>query len=146
MKGQLDLSPFPNLEKVSFYYNVRFNILESIDLSKNEKLSRIVVDGQSQNFLENNSFTLLVKEVQLGRIILLYQKINEYGSAYIKTTNYLRKQTIIPYFLVEDRKLGQLEAEIANLKKSLAQKDQTIAQKDRTIADLNRKAQQTPTL
>ncbi|CAG8816291.1 357_t:CDS:2, partial [Racocetra persica] len=101
----------------------------SIDLSQNEKLSRIVIDGRNnERFFEDNSFTLLIKEIQLNG------------------TNYLKDQAIIPYFLVEDKKIDQLEAEVASLKQSLAQKDETIAQNDRTIVDLNKKIQQTPTL
>ncbi|CAG8496794.1 5789_t:CDS:1 [Cetraspora pellucida] len=150
LNGELDLGIFPNLRKITFPQNVRFNILESIDISKNEKLSRIVISGQNQNFLENNSFILLAKEIQLNRIIVSYYVLKQNPSAWEKTENYLRKQTIIPYMAVEDKKVGQLEAEVANLKQSLAQKDQTIsqknqaiAQKDQTIADLNTK---TPTL
>ncbi|CAG8775762.1 19096_t:CDS:1, partial [Racocetra fulgida] len=115
LNGELDLAPFPNLRKITFQQNVRFNILESIDLSKNEKLSRIVISGQNDNFFENNSFTLLIKEIQLSRIILACE-IKDYRGTqwvWIKTTNYLRDQAIIPYFLVEDRKIEQLEAEVA---------------------------------
>ncbi|CAG8577453.1 10122_t:CDS:1, partial [Racocetra persica] len=147
LNGELDLGSFPNLRKITFDHSIRF-ILESIDISKNEKLSRIVKPNSDDNFLENNSFILLVKEIQLDRIIVSYYENN--GSVWSKTKKYLREQTIIPYRLVEDKKL---EAEVANLKQSLAQKDQTIAQKDqtiaqkdRTIADLNQKIQQTPTL
>ncbi|CAG8559714.1 18439_t:CDS:1, partial [Racocetra fulgida] len=147
LNGELDLGSFPNFHKITFHYAIRFNILESIDISKNEKLSRIVIDGQNSGFLESNSFTLLVKEIQLDRIIVSYY---ENKGSWLKIEKYLRKQTIIPYRLVEDKKL---EAEVANLKQSIAQKDQTIvqkdqtiAQKDRTIADLNQKIQQTPTL
>ncbi|CAG8516249.1 16879_t:CDS:1 [Racocetra persica] len=155
LKGELDLALFPNLRKITFQQDARFNILESIDLSQNEKLSRIVIDGQNNDyFFEHNSFTLLIKEIQLSRIILAYD-IKDYRGTrwvWIKITNYLKDQAIIPYFLVEDKKIEQLEAEVASLKQSLAQKDQTIAQKDQTIAqndrtivDLNKKIQQTPT-
>ncbi|CAG8707023.1 12784_t:CDS:1 [Gigaspora margarita] len=148
IKDELDLAIFPNLRKITFWNGCQIG-LESINISKNEKLSKILIDSRNDNFIDNNSFTLLVKEIQHSRIILTYYKLIYYGtgsSANLKTSKYLREQTMIPYTLVEDRKLGQLEAEVANLKQSLAQKDQTIAEKDRTIADLNRKAQQTPTL
>ncbi|KAF0464110.1 hypothetical protein F8M41_026548 [Gigaspora margarita] len=138
---------FPNLRRITFNYSCAFD-LESINISKNEKLSRIIIDSGNYSFTQNNHFTLLIKEIQLSRIILIFfDYIFESGSSrYLNTFKSLREQAIIPYILVEDRKLGQLEAEVANLKQSLAQKDQTIAEKDRTIADLNRKAQQTPTL
>ncbi|CAG8637879.1 hypothetical protein C2G38_2199976 [Gigaspora rosea] len=147
IKDELDLGIFPNLRKITFYNGCGI-VLESINISKNEKLSRIMIDGGNYSFTQNNNFTLLIKEIQLSRIILLYHEyIIESGSTkYINAFKSLREQAIIPYTLVEDRKLGQLEAEVANLKQSLAQKDQTIEEKDRTIADLTRKAQQTPTL
>ncbi|KAF0464112.1 hypothetical protein F8M41_026550 [Gigaspora margarita] len=143
IKGQLDFAPFPNLRKITFNHNIRFNILESIDISKNDKLSRILISGndQSLDFFENNIFTLLIKETQLNRVILSYNKYNPNG--WTKATAYLRKQAIIPYFLVEDNKL---ESEVASLKESLAQKEQTIAKQDRIIVDLNKKVQKAPTL
>ncbi|RIB12702.1 hypothetical protein C2G38_1791222 [Gigaspora rosea] len=141
MKGQLDLAPFPNLGKITFDCNIRFNILESINISKNDKLSRILISGNNQNFFEKNIFTLLIKETQLNRVILSYNKYKPNG--WIKTTKHLREQAIIPYFLVEDNKL---ESEVASLKDSLAQREQTIAKQDRIIVDLNKKAKQAPTL
>ncbi|CAG8789642.1 5137_t:CDS:1, partial [Racocetra persica] len=153
LKGDLDLGSFSNLKNINFYSNIRFNILESIDVSKNEKLSKIAIitystHSYADTFFTNNGFILQVKDIQLDKIILSY-----YDGSGKKIWKHLRKQTIIPYRLVEDNKLEQLEAEVANLRQSLAQKDQSIAQKDQTItqkdqtiADLNQKIQQTPTL
>ncbi|CAG8785006.1 10766_t:CDS:2, partial [Dentiscutata erythropus] len=107
LKGELDLKPFPNLRKITFQNNVQFDNLESIDLSKNENLCKIVMeqtDYQWNPFFHNYNFILLIKEMQ-----------------------------------IEDRKLEQLETEIAELRQSLNYKDQIIT-------ELNKKAQQTPTL
>ncbi|RIB12703.1 hypothetical protein C2G38_1791289 [Gigaspora rosea] len=146
IEDELDLAMFPNLRKITFDCIIGF---ESINISKNEKLSKIMTNQVNTNFIDNNNFTLVIKEIQLSRIIFSYYEYMALGNGNfgsLKTSKSLREQAMIPYFLVEDRKLGQLETEVANLKQSLAQKDQTIAQKDRTIADLTRKAQQTPTL
>ncbi|CAG8776248.1 16803_t:CDS:1, partial [Gigaspora rosea] len=60
-------------------------------------------------------------------------------NVWIEKYKYLQEQAIMPYILVEDRKLEQLEAEIAELRQSINHKDQIIT-------DLNKKIQQTPTL
>ncbi|CAG8665487.1 14117_t:CDS:1 [Gigaspora margarita] len=136
LKGELDLSPFPNLRKITFQGNAQFNFLESIDLSKNQKLSKIIILNQNQNqFFRNNDFILLIKEMQSNRIILSYYEDTS-RNVWIEKYKYLQEQTIIPYILVED---GQLETEIAELRQSLNYKDQIIT-------DLNKKIQQTPTL
>ncbi|CAG8531688.1 16261_t:CDS:2 [Dentiscutata heterogama] len=142
-KGELDLELFPNLRKITFQNNVILEHLESIDLSKNEKLSKLVIEGnrdyQRNLFFHNNNFILIIKEMQSNRIIACY---NEYGTSrevLIEKYKYLREQAIIPYLLVEDRKLEQLGAEIIELRQSLRNKDQIID-------ELNKKVQQTPTL
>ncbi|CAG8730457.1 18605_t:CDS:1, partial [Gigaspora rosea] len=74
MKGQLDFEPFPNLSKITFGSNVRLNILESINISKNDKLNKIVIFGENYNFFEDNSFMLLIKETKLNRVIVSYSQ------------------------------------------------------------------------
>ncbi|CAG8762220.1 8549_t:CDS:1 [Racocetra fulgida] len=142
-KGGLDLEPFLNLRKITFQNNnIQLNSLENIDISKNEKLNKIVLEERSNtqrnNFFHNNNFILLMKEIQSKRIILSYYCVRNNGS-WAEKYKYLREQAILPYLLIEDRKLEQSAAEIAELKQSLNQKDQTIA-------DFNKKIQQTPTL
>ncbi|CAG8482584.1 3262_t:CDS:1, partial [Scutellospora calospora] len=141
LQGVLDLVPFPNLRKILFQYDIYYKNLDNIDISKNEKLCKITVAASGSaspfNYFVNNTFSLQVKEMQINRIIVFYSQY--YTNAWYYTGKFLREQALIPYFLVEDKKPEQLEAEIANLKQSLTQKDQTIA-------DLNKKFQQTPTL
>ncbi|CAG8531671.1 16260_t:CDS:2 [Dentiscutata heterogama] len=110
---------------------------------------------------KNNSGAYTVcfqQEIQLSRPILSHKKYKLCGYtcrsnqfdvlsgqyrleqyALTKTTKYLKDQTILLHFLVEDKKLEQLEAEVENL-------TQSIIKKDRIIDDLNGKAQQIPTL
>ncbi|CAG8737521.1 30439_t:CDS:1 [Racocetra persica] len=142
-KGGLNLEPFINLRKITFQSNVQLNSLENIDISKNEKLSKIVIadqnHGQLSNFFHTNNFILLMKEMQSNRIILCYYEYDSQNCMWAEKYKYLREQAILPYLLIEDRKLEQSAAEIAELKQSLNQKYQIIA-------DLNKKIQQTPTL
>ncbi|KAF0392035.1 hypothetical protein F8M41_010654 [Gigaspora margarita] len=137
LKGEFDLASFPHLRKITFQGNAHFKVLESIDLSKNEKLNKIIILNQNQ-FFHNNDFILLIKEMQSNRIVLSYYEDTSRG-VWVEKYKSLREQAMIPYLLVEDRKLEQLEAEIAELRQSFNHKVQMIA-------DLNQKIQQTPTL
>ncbi|KAF0392036.1 hypothetical protein F8M41_010654 [Gigaspora margarita] len=78
------------------------------------------------------------QEMQSNRIVLSYYEDTSRG-VWVEKYKSLREQAMIPYLLVEDRKLEQLEAEIAELRQSFNHKVQMIA-------DLNQKIQQTPTL
>ncbi|RIB12694.1 hypothetical protein C2G38_1790994 [Gigaspora rosea] len=139
LKGELDLAFCPNLRKITFQANIQFNVLESIDLSKNEKLSKIIILNQNQNqFFRNYDFILFMKEMQSNRIVISYYE-NTSGNLWIEKYKSLREQAMILYLLVEDRKLEQLKVENAELRQSLNNKDLTIA-------GLNKKIQQTPTL
>ncbi|KAF0464114.1 hypothetical protein F8M41_026552 [Gigaspora margarita] len=138
LKSELDLASFPNLRKITFQGSTQFSILESIDLSKNEKLSKIMIQNNSQKqFFYNNDFILLIKEMQSNQIVLSYYESTS-NNMWIEKYKSLREQAIIPYLLVKDKKLAQLEAEIAELRQSLNHKEQTIA-------NLNKKIQRTPT-
>ncbi|CAG8791526.1 18741_t:CDS:1, partial [Racocetra persica] len=46
-KGGLDLEPFLNLRKITFQDNIQLDNLENIDISKNEKLSKIVIGSNN---------------------------------------------------------------------------------------------------
>jgi hypothetical protein len=85
LKGDLNLNQFPNLRKITFAYNLRVNLLESIDISENIKLNRIVIGQNSQtNPFQNSNCCLLAKERQLNQVIVTYftqktQYVYQYG-------------------------------------------------------------------
>ncbi|CAG8775490.1 17789_t:CDS:1 [Dentiscutata erythropus] len=144
LKGELDLAPFPNLIKIEFKINIQLNILESIDISKNDKLNKIVITLNPYTLFWNCYFIFLVKKMQINRIIISYNETS--GSGTFVANKYLNEQTLMSYLVVEDmkledkdKKLRQLEAEVVSLK-------QTLNENDKVIADLNRQIQQNLTL
>ncbi|CAG8669283.1 16659_t:CDS:2 [Gigaspora margarita] len=56
-----------NLLKIIFEFELSLNLLESIDISKNHKLNRIVICDE--DWIASSSFILLVNKPQINRII-----------------------------------------------------------------------------
>jgi len=142
-EDKLDLSQFPNLRRISFANNVNANNLESIDISENAELSKIVLNESAAAYpLRNANCKWLIKERQLSQVVVFYYKLKyANGSSYwMEQYELLKKQKDIPYVLVENgKKMEQLEAEIEKLNKAIAEKDQQIE-------SLKRENEQTPTL
>ncbi|CAG8728350.1 1542_t:CDS:1, partial [Acaulospora morrowiae] len=114
MDGALSFAQFPNLMKITFSRNIKFTNLDSIDISKNEKLWWLYIDIYT-DFM-NTYCMLLVKEKQLDQVIVSHGNQKER----------MKNQCKIPYCILEDRKLEQLEAEVQKLNQDLAEKSQQI--------------------
>ncbi|CAB4386449.1 unnamed protein product [Rhizophagus irregularis] len=142
-EGVINLSQFPNLRRISFANNVSVNNLESIDISENKELSKIVLNESSSNFpLRNSNCNLLIKERQLSQVVVMYYEVKyANGSTYwLEKYKLLGQQGLLSYVLVENgKKLEQLEAEIEKL-------NQAIAEKDQQIESLKKENEETPTL
>ena len=59
LRGDLDLTQFPNLRKITFTYNFRINLLENINVS-DTNLSRIIVGQNSQSNTLDNAYCNLL--------------------------------------------------------------------------------------
>ncbi|CAG8466064.1 12395_t:CDS:1 [Dentiscutata heterogama] len=144
LKGELDLAPFPNLIKIEFKINIQLNILERIDISKNHKLNKIMITLNPYSLFWNCYFILLVKKVQINRVIITYNETS--GSGTFVTNKYLNEQALMSYLVVEDMKLEDKDRKIRQLETEVASLKQSLIENDRIIADLNRQIQQTLTL
>ncbi|GES90341.1 hypothetical protein GLOIN_2v1655297 [Rhizophagus clarus] len=142
-EGEINLSQFPNLRRISFNNNVQVNNFECIDISENMELSKIVLNESSAAFpLRNSNCKLLIKERQLSQVVVFYHKLKYANntSYWIEKYKLLGKQEVLPYAFVENgKKMEQLEAEIEKL-------NQSIAEKDQQIESLKKENEQTPTL
>ncbi|RIA90596.1 hypothetical protein C1645_769506 [Glomus cerebriforme] len=144
LEGELDLSQFPNLKRITFNNNFKgyVNKLESIDISENAELNKIVLNDNSNEYpLKTANCKFIIKERQLNQVVITYYEIlYVYNSSYwIEKHKLLNKQKIMPYVLVEKgKKIEQFEAEIENLNKAIAEKDQQIE-------SLKKEIEQTPT-
>jgi hypothetical protein len=143
-QGEIDLSQFPNLRKISFANNVSVNKLESIDISENVELNKITLsESACEPPLPKGYCTLLIKERQLNQVVISYytkKYIYNYGDVWTENYKILGKQEILPYVMIENgKKMEQLEAEIEKL-------NQAIAEKDKQIESLKSENEKTPTL
>ncbi|KAF0450258.1 hypothetical protein F8M41_002197 [Gigaspora margarita] len=72
LKGELDLATFPNLLKIIFEFELSLNFLESIDISKNHKLIRIVICDEdwiaSSRKLEDKDIKLRQLEAEVANL------------------------------------------------------------------------------
>lgn len=139
-EGEINLSQFPNLRRISFASNVNVNKLESIDISENNNLNRIVLnEGSAQYPLRNSNCILLIKERQLSQVVVMYYERNN-ANTWVEKYKLLGQQGLLSYILVENgKKLEQLEAEIEKL-------NQSIAEKDQQIESLKKENEKTPSL
>ncbi|CAG8618113.1 17495_t:CDS:1 [Acaulospora morrowiae] len=128
MNGDLSFAQFPNLMAITIQNQVIYSNLNSIDISENENFWKLDINS---NF--NYYCKIIVKERQLNRVLVSYV---ENG---VCKKEKLKNQCQIPYYLVEDRKLEQLETEVKKLKQDLAEKNQQIK-------DLQTEAKKKPTL
>ncbi|CAG8699719.1 15182_t:CDS:1, partial [Acaulospora morrowiae] len=124
ISGDLSFAQFPNLVSIDFYgcYN-----LNSINISENEKLRWLNFSVSLYKYI---NCKLIVNGRQLDRVLV---PVDWNNAAKMKD------QCIIPYDLVEDRTLEQLEAEVKKLKQNLAEKNQQIK-------DLQTETKKKPTL
>ncbi|CAG8441502.1 uncharacterized protein OCT59_029282 [Rhizophagus irregularis] len=142
-EGEINLSQFPNLRRISFANNVTVNNLESIDISENKELSKIVLNESAALYpLRNSNCNLLIKERQLSQVVVMYHQLMYVNgtSVWLEKYKLLGQQELLPYVLIENgKKLEQLEAEIEKL-------NQAIAEKDQQIESLKKENEETPTL
>ncbi len=139
LSGDLSLAQFPNLQMITFNYNIRFGSLETIDVSENAKLIKIVLGQNSQySPFQNTRTSLLIKEKHFSQVTVRYYQYDPQGRWFEKH-KLLKKQAMIPCCLIEDRKLEQLEEIVEKL-------NQAITEKDQQIETLKKETEQTPTL
>ncbi|CAJ0866104.1 13968_t:CDS:2 [Entrophospora sp. SA101] len=121
--GKISLAQFPNLISIVFEgsNNLNFAHFESIDISENTNLARIMSRRQA------NNANLSCYPWQIS------------APSHGKKNKFLKDQTAIPYCLVEDKKAEQLQVEVEKL-------SQTLIEKSQQIEDLKKKTEQTPTL
>ncbi|CAI2169782.1 19345_t:CDS:2 [Funneliformis geosporum] len=120
LQGSLNLAKFTNLKKITFAYDFTLGKLEEIDISENTKLNMVV----------------LAREKQLNQVIVTYTKIVIYqngGARWTETSKLLKKQAVIPVFLIEDKKAEQQAEEIEELKQQIQEKDQQIENLEKHI-------------
>src|SRR5437868_3189431 len=99
LDGELSLSQFPKLKSIIFNNNnINVTSLESIDISENVELNKIVLSENNSNHhaLRNASCSLLIKERQLSQVVLHFYEYRYYGGgAWIERYKLLKYQTII---------------------------------------------------
>ncbi|CAG8470017.1 13737_t:CDS:1 [Acaulospora morrowiae] len=117
-EGNLNLAQFPNLAKITFQDGINVDNLDSIDISGNEKLGRMIIGSSGKkNPFRSSRCVLLVKENQVDQIIVSYYEQKN------SIEKKLRKQDAIPYRIVESQQSG---GEMERLRQIIAEKDKQI--------------------